>query len=104
MLVLSRKCDESIMIGDAICVVVGKVGGGRVKLKISAPERVTIVRGELETHKDRTTESLRRASLDTCTGTYRSEEIPKSAPGGEVVAYRREKLKMLHTIRREGGK
>jgi carbon storage regulator len=47
MLVLTRKRDESVMIGNDILVVVGKVSGGRVKLRVTAPRQVTVVRGEL---------------------------------------------------------
>ena len=48
MLVLSRKAGERIVIGDNIAVVVNRVAGNRVTLGIEAPQRVKIVRGELE--------------------------------------------------------
>lgn len=47
MLVLSRKVQEEIVIGDAIRVVVLKVEGNRVRLGIEAPEGVKLLRGEL---------------------------------------------------------
>ncbi len=47
MLVLVRKCDESIVIGNDIIVTVLGVDGDRVKLGIAAPREVTILRQEL---------------------------------------------------------
>jgi carbon storage regulator len=48
MLVLSRKSDESIMIGSRIEVTVLSVANGRVKLGIRAPKDVRVLRGELQ--------------------------------------------------------
>jgi len=47
VLVLARKLDESIVIGDNIIVKVVSVENGVVKLGIDAPEEVSIMRSEL---------------------------------------------------------
>ena len=47
MLVLGRKENETIHIGDNITVTVLSVHGGVVKLGINAPNSVRILRGEL---------------------------------------------------------
>lgn len=47
MLVLSRKLDESIQIGDEISVKVLGVSGQQVRLGIDAPRDVQIDRAEL---------------------------------------------------------
>lgn len=47
MLVLSRKLNQCIMVGDVKIMVV-KLGGNRVSLGVDAPRDVPIVRGELE--------------------------------------------------------
>lgn len=47
MLVLARKLDESIVIGDNITVKVISVEKGVVKLGIDAPSEISIVRNEL---------------------------------------------------------
>ena len=47
MLVLSRKADESLFIGDDIKVTVVVIDGNRVRLAIQAPKNVPIVRSEL---------------------------------------------------------
>ena len=47
MLVLERKVDESIVIGDNIIVKVISVDKGVVKLGIEAPSSISIVRSEL---------------------------------------------------------
>ena len=47
MLVLSRKIDDEIVIDEKITVRVLKVKGNTVRLGISAPNDVHIMRGEL---------------------------------------------------------
>ena len=47
MLVLSRKLDESIIIGDDIKVKIISIERGIVKLGIDAPKNISIVRNEL---------------------------------------------------------
>ena len=47
MLILSRKKDESILIGSDIEVTVIAVQGDQVKLGINAPKKVDVYRKEL---------------------------------------------------------
>ncbi len=47
MLVLSRKVNESIVVGGNIEVKVLEVTGERVKIGINAPREISIVRQEL---------------------------------------------------------
>ncbi len=47
MLILTRKLDESIMIGNDIEVKVVKVSGSQVHLGIKAPKTVAVYRHEL---------------------------------------------------------
>lgn len=49
MLILQRKAGESLLIGEDITVRVISVDGTRVRLAISAPEDVPILRSELVT-------------------------------------------------------
>lgn len=49
MLILTRKKDESIMIGDDIEITVIDIQGDKVKLGISAPKNVSIHRKEVFT-------------------------------------------------------
>lgn len=46
MLVLTRRLNERIVIGDDVEVCVLRVGGGRVRLGITAPDSVKIRRSE----------------------------------------------------------
>jgi len=48
MLVLSRKMNEEVVIGENIRVQVLEVRGGRVKLGFTAPPEVRICREELQ--------------------------------------------------------
>jgi len=47
MLVLSRKVNEEIVIGNEVTIKVVKVMGNKVRLGISAPLSVNIRRGEV---------------------------------------------------------
>ena len=47
MLVLTRKTDDAIVIGDNITITVVSVEGGVVKLGIDAPKEINIIRSEL---------------------------------------------------------
>lgn len=47
MLVLSRRTNESVQIGDEIIVTILGVEGEKVKIGIVAPREVTILRGEV---------------------------------------------------------
>jgi carbon storage regulator len=48
MLVLTRKPGQTVRIGEDIEIRVLQATGNRVKISIDAPERVTILRGELD--------------------------------------------------------
>ncbi|MDD3223531.1 MAG: carbon storage regulator CsrA [Clostridium sp.] len=63
MLVVTRKKNESILIGDNIEVVVVKIDDGSVKLAIKAPRDVTILRSEL--YNEITEENKNSVSVDS---------------------------------------
>ncbi|HEV3203192.1 MAG TPA: carbon storage regulator [Gemmataceae bacterium] len=48
MLVLTRKPGEKIRLGSEITVTVLDINGNRVRIGIDAPDRVSILRCELE--------------------------------------------------------
>lgn len=47
MLILTRKKDEGLVIGDNIKITIVEVSGERVKIGIEAPTDVKIIRNEL---------------------------------------------------------
>ncbi|MGO8745973.1 MAG: carbon storage regulator CsrA [Thermoguttaceae bacterium] len=47
MLVLSRKQDQSIIIGDKIVVTVVEIRGDKVRLGVQAPKEVSVHRHEI---------------------------------------------------------
>lgn len=48
MLVLTRKPQEKIQIGDNITITLVKVQGGRIRIGIEAPADVPVLRAELK--------------------------------------------------------
>ena len=44
MLVLSRKANQEIMIGDHIIVTIIKTTAGKIKIGITAPKNIPVVR------------------------------------------------------------
>jgi len=52
MLVLSRKQQQEIAIGENITITVIKIKGNTVRLGIDAPRDVKVVRGELPCHSE----------------------------------------------------
>lgn len=57
MLVLSRRNDESIMIGENVEVVIVDVCGNKVRLGITAPKSVSV-------HRKEVYETIRKENLD----------------------------------------
>ena len=48
MLILSRKTDEEIIIGDDIVIRITDIAKGTVKIGIEAPKETIVLRGELK--------------------------------------------------------
>jgi len=65
MLVLTRKINESIRIGDDITVRVLEIKGSQVRLGIEAPEYVKIYRDEL--YRKVVKENLKASRIDFVT-------------------------------------
>lgn len=94
MLILQRKAGESLLIGEDITVRVVSVDGVRVRLAISAPQDVPILRSELvtaaTTNRDAAMEETAPAELlDLLGGVLEKREEPPAgnenppAPPGE---------------------
>ena len=69
MLILSRKVDQGIRIGDEIEISVTKIEGDSVKIGISAPRSISI---------------LRREILEEMQTSNQAAAVPSSAPGGVI--------------------
>ena len=85
MLILQRRAGESLVIGDNITVSVVSVDGVRVRLAISAPSDVPILRSELVTataaNRDSAMEEAAPAELLNLLGgvlEHKQEEPPAS--------------------------
>ncbi len=65
MLVVTRKTEESVIIADNIEVTILEVSKDRVKLGISAPKDVKIIRNELLDTQNINEDSSREISKET---------------------------------------
>jgi carbon storage regulator len=81
VLVLTRKTNESIVIGDQIVVTVVEVRGDQVKVGISAPPQIAVHRREVweEIRKGNLKSTARRADLDRAAAAFGQPAAP-SAP------------------------
>jgi len=48
MLILTRKEDETILIGDSISIKIMEIRGKQVRLGIEAPADILVLRGEMK--------------------------------------------------------
>ena len=76
MLVLTRKSNQSIMIGDDIEVSVLSVMGDKVRIGIQAPQDIPLFRTEiyLEIHRDEAAPGAVESAAPTPAGTDGSAE------------------------------
>lgn len=65
MLVLSRKPNESIMIGDNIELVIVGVEGDAVRIGIKAPKEIDVFRKEVYISIQRSNEEAVQSTVDT---------------------------------------
>jgi carbon storage regulator len=70
MLVLSRKKDEKIVIGDNISIMVVEIRGDKVRLGIEAPREISVHRREVY-------DAIKRKEAE--------ETEPESTPAPEIV-------------------
>ncbi|HBI53194.1 MAG: carbon storage regulator CsrA [Ruminiclostridium sp.] len=64
MLVVTRKTEESVIIADNIEITVLEVAKDRVKLGISAPKDIKIIRNELRNAQETNLDSSQAVSKD----------------------------------------
>ena len=65
MLVLTRKLNESVIIGDTVAVTVLAIEGDQIKLGITAPKHVAVHRQEVyEQIKEANVEAAQSSSAD----------------------------------------
>jgi carbon storage regulator CsrA len=77
MLVLSRRVGERVVIdGGIITVTVAEVKGNRVRLAIDAPDDVFILRGELATWMDESSDSPLQVKPECLDGACEAARSP----------------------------
>ncbi len=63
MLILSRRESESLKIGDDITITIHEIQGGRVRIGISAPKNISIMRTELLQIAEQNKEAVNTTSV-----------------------------------------
>lgn len=86
MLVLSRKRDEQIIVGDNIKIKVLQIRGNTVRIGIEAPGEVSVMRGELvkqeapRTDEQSLTVEFKNKHLDSMAQSPRLRVIGENSP------------------------
>lgn len=62
MLILSRKAGESLIIGDNIEITITEVSGDKVRIGITAPKEIQVLRKELKQTVDANREAAMNVS------------------------------------------
>ena len=83
MLVMRRRAGESFLVGDNIEIQVLQVTGTRVKLGISAPSSVAIVRREIQITQDENQTAALSVSEQAIASLLQS--LPAAAPARRSV-------------------
>ncbi len=63
MLVLGRKTDESLLVGEDIVITILSIEGDRVKVGINAPRDITILRSEVRERLQRAAQEATAAPI-----------------------------------------
>jgi carbon storage regulator CsrA len=94
MLVLTRKLQQQIKIGDQIIVTILRVKGNTVRVGITAPREVRVVRGELPQETDVEETSVPTIAVEEMASAASEElrevgeEITTEAAEENVIAFR----------------
>ena len=80
MLVLTRKLQEDICIGENVKITVLRISGSSVRIGIEAPRDLRIVRGELELHVDESQLDENAVSHDEASGTATRDKPSTHSP------------------------
>ena len=80
MLVLSRKLNQAIMIGDDVRVIVVAVDRDQVKIGIEAPREISVHRSEVYEEIRRTKKADSSGAAPTIRGSEQSS-TPTTTPG-----------------------
>ena len=81
MLVLTRKLDESIKIGDSVVVKIIALQDGQVKIGIEAPKEIKIYRMEIIDEIQRT--NAEAAAVSKTAAVNAARALQKKLPGGD---------------------
>jgi carbon storage regulator len=83
MLVLSRKLNQSIMIGDDVEIIIVSVDREQVKLGIKAPREIAVHRSEVYQEIQRANETAAATVVETTDGATANTAVLRSASLGK---------------------
>jgi carbon storage regulator len=81
MLVLSRRPEESLVVGEDITLTVLAIDGDRVKLGIVAPRHVPVLRGEIYRQLQQANATAATSAAHTTVGVANALRGPRKSTG-----------------------
>ena len=87
MLILSRKIEESLNIGDSVTIKILGIHDGQVKIGIEAPKEIKVYRTEiyrLIRNENQEAARVERTAVSKAAGMMRKKDLataPKTLPG-----------------------
>lgn len=104
MLVLSRKLNQSIMIGDDVEIIIVSVDRDQVKIGIKAPREIAVHRSEVYLEIQRANEAAASVAPDAHDVGTANPAVLRSAPTGKPQKKGGEPQRESGEQNKEGGK
>jgi carbon storage regulator len=85
MLVIRRKAGQSVLIGDGVEIEILEAGPGKVKLGITAPREILVLRKEIRFTREENLMAAQGVTPETVLSLVERIRAGTNEPGGESI-------------------